>query len=254
MSLGFAFSGCSGRAAFHLGAARRLRELDVRPTVVTGASSGALIAGATALDLLDTVHDSWRRLLAQQRLFQPRRILRGHWPFTMSHILRRGLDAWFGELAMGEVPIPIGIPVTTLGLRGRRVRIVTNADSISLSDAIAASCFIPGIYSRMVPIDGHITLDGAWARRTPTQEALDLGSQKLIAFVATPCGRLIGGLRRARVKPVPTQIRVLHPNTELPIKGFDFEESNIKRCFELGEDAAEHFVRRHESWLAASIG
>jgi len=254
MKLGFALSGCSGRAAFHLGAARRLRQLGVHPSIVTGASSGALIAGATALDLLDTVHGSWQSLLTQQTLFQPRRILRGRWPFTMSHILRRGLDAWFGDLSIGDVPIPIGIPVTTIGLRGRRVRTLTNGDSIRLSDAIAASCFIPGIYSRMVPVDRRLALDGAWVRRTPTVEAIALGSEKLIAFVTSPSGELLGGLRRERVLPVPHQVRVLHPDAELPTRGFDFDELKLKSCFKSGEVAAERFMREHERWLQTPTG
>lgn len=247
--LGFAFSGCSGRVAFQLGAARKLQQIGLRPSVVTGASSGSLAAGAVASGRLDSIYDSWRLMLNEQVLFQPRRLLRGHWPMTMSHILRRGLDLWFGDLRMRDLPLSIGIPVTTIGRSGRRVRTLTNTDDITLSDAIAASCFIPGIYSRMVPIDGQIALDGAWIRRTPTEEALSLGASKLIAFVATPSGQLIGGLRKERIFPVPPNVRILHPATELPTKGFDFNELKLKQCFILGEAAAERFIQQHERWL-----
>jgi NTE family protein len=248
-TLGFAFSGCSGRVSFHLGAARQLQQLGVKPTVVTGSSSGSLAAGATAIDRLDAIYDSWRLMLSDQVLYQPHRLLRGRWPMTMSHILRRGLTMWFGDRLLRDVPIAIGIPVTTIGLRGRFVRTLTNSDPNTLSDAIAASCFIPGIYSRMVAIDRRITLDGAWMRRTPTDEALGLGADKLIAFVATPSGQLTGGLRKERVFPLPPNVRVLHPATELPTRGFDFNQGKLKRCFSLGEEAAQRFVEANQDWL-----
>jgi predicted acylesterase/phospholipase RssA len=253
MGLGFAFSGCSGRLAFHLGAATRLGEVGIHPQVTTGASSGALIAGATALNRLEIIHDNWRETIGLERLFQPRRLLKGHWPFTMSHILRKGLDEWFGDTRLSDVPIPIGIPVTLIGLRGRRSRLLTNSDStISVAEAIAASSFIPGFYSRMIPIDRRPTFDGAWLYRTPVHEAHDLGATKVIAFVANPKGALLAGSRGTRVQTVPAHTRLLYPPRILPVQGFDFDETKISQSFHIGREAAEQFLRQNDSWISSA--
>ena len=235
--------------AFHLGAARRLQQAGITAHVTTGASSGSLVAAATGLSLLDPIYDSWREVLGVRRLIQPRRVLRGHWPVTMSHILRSVLKQWFGETYMADVPIPLGITVTTLGLRGRQTRLLHNGHVLRVTDAIAASSFIPGIYSRMVPIQRRLTFDGAWERRTPILEAVELGATQVIAFVANPHGALLAGTRGKRVLPIPSNVRVLHPTHKLPVQGFDFDQERIKATFALGNTAGENFLRTHEAWL-----
>mgnify|MGYP000612124233 CR=1 FL=1 len=49
MSLGFAFEGCAGRAAFQAGVAAQCHEDGLQPACVTGASSGSIVAALVAV-------------------------------------------------------------------------------------------------------------------------------------------------------------------------------------------------------------
>ena len=128
--------------------------------------------------------------------------------------------------------------------------LIDNEYPVRLSDAVAASSYIPGIYSRMVPIGGRLTVDGAWLQRTPVTEAAALGATHVIAFVANPQGHLLAGTRGQRSLVPPAYTRILHPARTLPVRGFDFDEHRIKATFERGRAAAESFLRTHERWLA----
>ncbi len=167
----------------------------------------------------------------------------------MSHILRPALDRRFGEMTMADTAVPLGITVTIVDWKGPRVRLLTAADAVRLSDAIAASSFIPGIYSRPILIDGHWALDGAWLRRCPVDEALQMGDGRAIAVITKSAGQLIGRFRRPRVLPVPAGARILAPPVELALSGFDFDTNRTLEAHRIGQRSAARFARKNEAWL-----
>src|SRR6185503_1025161 len=102
--------------------------------------------------------------------------------------------------------IPLSIVVTQLRSSGFERRALTAGDRVSLARAVLASCFIPGPYWRMVPLDRRLTFDGAWLGRAPIREAAALGSPKIIACVSDDAGRLLRGALWTRPMAVPHDV------------------------------------------------
>ncbi len=247
--LGFAFEGCSCRAAFQVAAARVLVNAGVVPTAVSGASSGSMVAAAIAVGRLDELASHWGDLLGRTDVWAPRRLLRGRWPLQMSHILRPGLEAHLGSMQISDTALPLAITVTQLGRRGPREHVLGPRDAVSVVDAVMASCFIPGIYSRPVFLGGRPLLDGAWVRRTPVDPVRALGAERIVAFVSRPHGQLDGGVLRPRRWAPAADTRVLSPSEELPIRGFDFDEGRTRAAMAIGRESAHAFLETHRDWL-----
>jgi predicted acylesterase/phospholipase RssA len=72
--LGIAFEGCGCRAAFHVGVIEWLVEHDLMPEAVSGAISGALIAGAFAIGRAGDLRAVWTELFGS-RVSGVRRLL-----------------------------------------------------------------------------------------------------------------------------------------------------------------------------------
>src|SRR5262245_3480200 len=162
------------------------------PDAVSGASSGALIAGALAIGRANELRSVWTELFGS-RVCEPRRLLRLRWPFRMSEIVGGVARRYFADRLLGDTRLPIAIVVTQLRRRGFARRVLTARDPVPLADAILASCFLPGPYSRMVPIDRRLTVDGAWLCRVPIDAAALLGARRVIACVSDDAGRLLRG-------------------------------------------------------------
>ncbi|MEZ4318973.1 MAG: patatin-like phospholipase family protein [Myxococcota bacterium] len=241
-----ALEGCACRAAFHVGVTSWMVGRGLTPPVVAGASSGALVGAVWAVGRVPELREAWLEMAGTARVFEPRRLLRGRWPGRMSHLLRDRLDE-YGHLRMSDVPA-LRVAITRLGLRGPR-RVVLDARSdVSVVDAVLASCFIPGPYSRPVVVGRRFAVDGAWFERVPVG-ALPVG--RAIAVVSDPRGRIVGGWPRERTLPVSADVRVLAPLEPLPLSGFDFDGPGTRAAIAIGEASAEAFVRANERWMTA---
>lgn len=241
--LSVAFEGCACRAAFHVGVATWWTRRGMRPEVVAGASSGALVAAAVAVGRTDELREVWLEM-AGTRVFEPRRLLRGRWPGRMSHLLGDRLRVEHGDLRMRDVPA-LRVVITRVGLRGLR-SVVLRGGSERVVDAVLGSCFIPGPYSRPVVLQGRPAVDGAWFARTPI-DALPRGRR--IAVVTNTQGRLFTGWPRQRVERVPKDVRVLAPIEELPLTGFDFDGPGTRAAIAIGEASAAAFHAEHWRWI-----
>jgi NTE family protein len=245
-----AFEGCGCRAAFHVGVIEWLAEHHLLPDAVAGASSGALAAGAIAIGRIDDLRAVWTELLGS-RVCDVRRVLRGRWPFRMSEIVGGVAARYFGDRLLADTLMPLSIVITELRASGFKRRALTARDPLPISTAILASCFFPGPYSRMVPIDRRLTFDGAWLGRVPIDAAAALGPQKVIACVSDDLGRLLRGALWTTPMPMPDEVdcRVLSPIARLPIGAFDFDRSATLETFAIGRDSAHHFANSHREWL-----
>ena len=248
---GIAFEGCGCRAAFHVGAIEWFAEHNLLPTAVAGASSGAMIAAATAVGRVAELRPVWTELFGS-RVCDIGRLLRGRWPFRMSEIVGGAANTYFGDRLLADTLIPLSIVVTQLGRSGFVRRALTARDPVPLATAILASCFLPGPYSRMVPIDRRLTVDGAWLGRVPIQELAQLGSPRVVACVSDDAGRLLRGAFWTTSMAVPQEVdyRVLAPIAPLPIGAFDFDPAATLETFAIGRASAEVFADRNREWLA----
>src|SRR6185295_10206353 len=201
---GIAFEGCGCRAAFHVGVIEWFAEHDLVPQALAGASSGALIAGGAAIGRVADLRAVWAELFGS-RVCEPRRLLRGRWPYRMSEIVGGVAGRYFGDRLLADTLIPISVVVTQLRASGFARRALTARDPLPLATAILASCFLPGPYSRMVPIDRRLTFDGAWLARVPIDAVARLGPRKVIACVSDDRGRLLRGALWTRPMAVPDE-------------------------------------------------
>lgn len=240
MRFGIAFEGCAGRAGYHVGVAQWMLGHGLEPAAVAGASSGAIVAAALAAGRGEALEAAWLEVCGQP-VFDARRLLRGRWPFAMSDIVGGALERHFGNLGMRDCAVPLAVPVTTVGLAGRRRRLITREDDVRLVDAVLASCFLPGPYSRMVRIDGALTFDGAWQIRTPIDALAGAGVERRIACVTDPGGRLAAGYPRARSLPVPADCELLAPVAPLPVGRFDLDRARMLRTIAIGRESAARF-------------
>lgn len=247
-----AFEGCGCRAAFHVGVIEWLTENRLPPAAAAGASSGSLIAAAAAVGRVSDLRPVWTELFGN-RICDLRRVWRGRWPFRMSEIVGEAATAYFGDRLMPDTVLPLSIVITELGATGLKRRTLDGRHRIPIARAILASCFIPGPYSRMVPVNGRLTFDGAWLGRVPIVEASRLGPRQVVACVSDDSGRLWRGALRKRPMAVPADLdyRVLSPVARLPVRTFDFDRAATLETFAIGRASAEAFVQRHATWLAA---
>jgi len=252
--LGIAFEGCGCRAAFHVGAIEWFVEHDLIPEAVSGASSGALIAGALAIGRAGDLRAVWTELFGT-RVCDVRHLLRGRWPYRMSDIVGGVATRYFGDRLLSDTHLPLSIVVTQLRRSGFERRALSARDRLPLATAILASCFLPGPYSRMVPIDRRLTFDGAWLNRVPIDAVAALGPRNVIACVSDDFGRLLRGALWTTTVAVPADVdcRVLSPVAPLPIGAFDFDRGATLETFAIGRDSARLFAQTNREWLSACI-
>ena len=258
-TLGIAFEGCACRAAFHVGALEWLSEHGFRAAAVAGASSGSLVAAAVAMNGGDGLRGAWMELVGGP-VCDWRRLMRARWPFRMTEIVSAAAKRHFGGATMGDTAVPLGIAVTEWRNWRFRRRLITSRDRLRIAAVVQASCFFPGPYWQMVPLDGRPTFDGAWLGRVPVDDVEALGARKVIACSSDLEGRLLkGAIRPTEVASPKADYRVLYPTEPLALGSFDFDRTRFLEAFAIGRASAAVFVQRHGTWLidqsaAASAG
>lgn len=244
-----AFEGCACRAAWHVGVVEWLAERGVHAEVSAGASSGALVASMIAVGADSSLREAWLDVTTRYRPYELGAIKRLRWPGRMTYVLREALVSLAGDRWLADVTQPLAITVTMLNRTGISRRVLTRGDRMRLSDALMASCFIPGPYSRIPRLDGRPAVDGAWHQRVPIDTLQPLGATRMLAVTSDPQGRLIGGALRRVELPWPANTRVIWPDAPLPIGIFDFDRARTLACIELGRRSGERFARLNDAWL-----
>jgi predicted acylesterase/phospholipase RssA len=248
-AIGIAFEGCACRAAFHVGAFEWLTEHGFRAAAVVGASSGSLVAAAVAMNRAAGLRSAWMDLVGSP-VCDWRRLTRARWPFRMTEIVSGAAKRHFGDAMMADTAVPLGIAVTEWRDWRFQRRLVTRHDRLRIAAVVQASCFFPGPYWQMVPLDGRPTFDGAWLGRVPVDEVERLGARKVIACSSNLEGRLLkGAIRPTDAASPKADYRVLYPTEPLALGPFDFDRKRSLEAFEIGRASAAAFVEHHGAWL-----
>jgi predicted acylesterase/phospholipase RssA len=252
-ALGIAFEGCACRAAFHVGALEWLSERGFRPAAVAGASSGSLVAAALATNQSVRLREAWLELVGSP-VCDWRRLLRARWPFRMTEIVAGAARRHFGDAEMSDAVIPLGIAVTVWDNWRFERRMITGRHRLRIAAVVQASCFFPGPYWQMVPVDGRPTFDGAWLERVPVDDVERLGARKVIACSSNTDGRLLKGAIRTVEPASPlADHRVLSPVAPLALGAFDFDPARSLEALAIGRASAEAFAERNREWLTARV-
>jgi predicted acylesterase/phospholipase RssA len=252
-SLGVAFEGCACRAAFHVGAIEWLTEQGFRPAAAVGASSGSLVAAAVAMGRVEELREAWMEV-AGSAVCDWRRLLRARWPFMMTEIVSGAAQRRFADALMANTNVPLGIPVTVWDNWRFQRRLFTGRHRLRIAAVVQASCFLPGPYWQMVPLDGRPTFDGAWLTRVPVDDVETLGAGKVIACSSNIDGRLLRGAIRPIDAATPrADYRVLYPIEPLALGAFDFNIERSVQALAIGRASAAAFVDRHRDWLMSAL-
>ena len=163
-----ALGGGGARGWAHIGVARGLDRLGLRPTRIVGTSMGAIIgAGMAAGRTPDQMEEAARRTKVFRLMRRGRLAL-----FDARPLLERTV-AELGDPLIEDLPIPLG--VTTYDLVAGRPRLITSGSLVdALERSIAVPFFLPprrdadGVWCDAGPWEGvPVTLSRAWDPTLP---------------------------------------------------------------------------------------
>jgi NTE family protein len=172
-SLGLVLSGGGAFGAAHVGVIRALAERGVRPGIVTGTSSGALVAAAYAAGAEPAAIE--RAALGFRWRSVARWSLRPRWGLLDSSpvddAVRRALG---GDPLIEHLPRRFAALATDL--RTRRAVVI---DRGPLSVALRSTIAVPGLLPP-VPREGALLADGGMVDNVPVAAARALGASRIV--------------------------------------------------------------------------
>lgn len=195
IKVAFVASGGGARALSHLGVLKACEELGIHPEVYVGTGAGALVCATYGQDLpLDVLLDGyrmpWRRRHDGPRLhlstalgapklsdlLDPGYLLSG--VFSADN-LERYLAAHLPINDFRQAPQPIFVTAVDVESGQRAVFGPGYDDTTRISQAVAASCCVPGIF-RPFKIGDRYYLDGEIVRTLSTDVAATAGADVVI--------------------------------------------------------------------------
>jgi NTE family protein len=169
--LGLALGGGGTRGIAHLGVLRVLEAEGIRPTLLTGTSSGSLVAAAYAAGVPLAEIERLAHKLRWQQLAEVAFTRRG---VLEAGRLRAMVDHLVGGRTIEQLSVPLGVVTTDL-ITGRTYVIRTG----KVADAVRASCGVPGVF-QPVRWDGHLLVDGGVTENCPARAAREMGADPVI--------------------------------------------------------------------------
>jgi NTE family protein len=172
--IGLALGSGSGRGWSHIGVLRALQDRDIVPVVVSGASSGSLVAAAYASGQLDQL-EVWARSLTKVDVW---RLLDA--TFTGGGVMRgsrlfRAVGAHIEDRAIEDLEYEFGAVAADL-YSGKEIWIRNG----SMLDAVRASSGLPGLFTPLYH-DEHWMIDGGVVNPVPVSLCRAMGAEYVIA-------------------------------------------------------------------------
>jgi NTE family protein len=158
--IGITLSGGGARGIAHIGVLKALLEVGIRPTIVSGTSSGAIVGTLYAYGASIEEISAFARVGSNLRLLRIGNPLKGFIKLTM---LRERLDPVIPEDCFECLKYPLYITATDLQ-RGK-LAIFSEGELIA---PVMASCAIPLVFNP-VKIDGFQYVDGGLYMNLPSQ-------------------------------------------------------------------------------------
>ena len=159
-TIGIALSGGGARGVAHLGVLKALRELGVKPDVLSGSSAGAMVAAFYAAGLPD---EKIIDITTQSRFFSIFHLHIGKSGLFDMGVFESIYLEHFPENSFEALSIPIHIAATDI-VKGESKYFSTG----SLAKAIMASSCVPTVFEP-VEYDGMMLLDGGILNNLPIE-------------------------------------------------------------------------------------
>jgi NTE family protein len=206
LRVGIALGAGSLRGYAHVGALRALERQNVPVDCIAGTSIGSIVAGLYARSRdLDAVTEGLDGI--GQRMFRPTLSRKS---LLSTRAMRRYMRGVFGDQALEDMPIPVGMVATDVDTMDEVVLRRGNAVS-----AMAASTAVPGVFPA-VRIGNRTLVDGGMVNPVPASVAASLGADVVIGI------RLVHGpwvqadeLSEEGEGPVPSAVAAIMRSIEL---------------------------------------
>lgn len=262
--------GCACRGAFQFAVMERLARADEHFDVVAGASSGSICGAIVTAGLAKEGPTMWRSFVSR-KVISPSYLRTERSIFGMSRLLREGLARFVPPERIRSSRTELLVATTRarafakealgplLGRRGtlrerfeplmrrmpRSLVVHSSRERDDLHDIIAASCFIPVVYPKLVYIDGELHIDGGAADNTLIDELVARGADDITMVTPYTEGRVASTIFAPETRPmVPphVRLRILFPERPLSQKRFDFAPEPLEEA--LGMPHREVVIER----------
>lgn len=191
----FVASGGAARGLAHLGVLKACEELGLLPEIFVGTSAGAIVGSMYAQDipldvLLDGYRLPWRRRHAGPRLHLSTFMgaPNGREMLDIGHLLSGVFSIRkFERYLRQHLPIncferlakPVFVTAVDIDTSQREVFGPGYNESVPISEAVAASCCVPGLF-RPIRIGGRYYVDGEVAKTLSADIAVEAGADIVI--------------------------------------------------------------------------
>ncbi|MEZ4299773.1 MAG: patatin-like phospholipase family protein [Polyangiaceae bacterium] len=253
--------GCACRGAFQFAVMERLAHEGEHFDLVAGASSGSICGAIVTAGLAKEGPAMWRTFVSR-KVISPRYLLSERSVFGMSRILREGLSRYVPIEKIRESRTELLVATTRarafarealsplMSLSGslrerfeplmrrmpRSLVVHSSRERHDLHDIIAASCFIPVVYPRLVYVDGELHVDGGAADNTLIDELVARGADDITMVTPYTEGRVASTIFAPETRPwVPphVRLRILCPVRPLAQKRFDFAPGPLEEALSM---------------------
>lgn len=185
--IGLALGSGLARGFAHLGVIRALKRHGIEPTVISGASMGALVGGAYLANRLDAVEE-WVYSLNRFKVLSYLDFKVKSSGLIGGERLIKLLQANFGDIRVEDLPHPF-ISVAADLVTGHEVWLRKG----KLIDVMRASFSLPGIFPPVF-MNGRWLVDGALVNPVPVSACTATGARMTIAVNVS--GDIIGKAKR----------------------------------------------------------
>jgi len=191
--LGLVLSGGGAKGCYQVGAIKALEELNVKPDIVCGVSTGNLQAVMVAQNKYKELYELWDNIKERDILKKSDSLFSIGWKYFFRKFGTKvpssiydfsPLRSLIEKNITYKFNIPFRCGVTQLE-SGLYYSITENHDL--LKDFIYASAVMPG-YGKPVEIKGRHYIDGGVRNITPFKEAVDFGCDEIIIVLCSPLG------------------------------------------------------------------
>lgn len=174
VKIGLALGSGSARGWSHIGILRALHDRGIEPTIVTGSSTGSLVAASYASDQLDAV-ETWARTLTKVDVWRLLDATLSGGGVMRGNRLMRTVGEHLEDRAIESLPRLFGAVAVDL-YTGKEVWIQKG----SMLHAVRASSGLPGLFTPMRHEDRWL-IDGGVLNPVPVSMCRALGADYVIA-------------------------------------------------------------------------
>ncbi|ADO76789.1 patatin-like phospholipase family protein [Halanaerobium praevalens] len=244
---GLVLEGGGAKGAYHIGALKAIKELNLEVEAVAGTSIGAMNGAMFVQGKLDIAYDYWYNISTAEVLDIEDKHLSNLLNLSINQnnliyfikkfkevIQNRGLDNSFLRKILEENidekklrDAKIDFAIVTLSLSDLRPLelFIEDIPQGKLVDYIMASSYLPAF--KMQRIDGKILIDGGFYENLPIKTLLKKGYQKIIAIRTYSLGKI------EQKSTENENIIFINPSQNLG-RMLNFEQKNARQNIEMG--------------------